>query len=39
LLSGRVDMDVEDALDPVDRANGMILACQARCFDPVVVEA
>ncbi len=39
LLAGRVVMDVQDALDPVDRANGMILSCQARCVDRVVVEA
>ena len=39
LLAGSVTMDVEDALDPVDRANGVILACQARCRDDVVVDA
>jgi ferredoxin-NADP reductase/DMSO/TMAO reductase YedYZ heme-binding membrane subunit len=39
LLSGRVVMDAEDALDPVDRANDLILSCQARCVDHVVVEA
>jgi ferredoxin-NADP reductase/DMSO/TMAO reductase YedYZ heme-binding membrane subunit len=39
LVSGRVTMDAEDALDPVDRANGLILACQARCRDDVVVDA
>jgi glycine betaine catabolism B len=39
LVSGTVTMDAEDALDPVDRANGLILACQARCRENVVVDA
>ena len=39
LLAGRVVMDVQDALDPVDRVNNVILSCQARCVDQVVVEA
>jgi ferredoxin-NADP reductase/DMSO/TMAO reductase YedYZ heme-binding membrane subunit len=39
LLSGSVVMATEDALDPLDRANGLILACQARCRDDVVVDA
>lgn len=39
LLAGRVIMDVQDALDPVDRANNLILSCQARCVGRVVVEA
>ena len=39
LLAGRVVMDVQDALDPVDRLNKVILSCQARCVDQVVVEA
>jgi glycine betaine catabolism B len=39
LLAGRVVMDVEDALDPVDRLNSVILSCQAHCVDQVVVEA
>jgi glycine betaine catabolism B len=39
LLSGSVVMEADDALDPVDRANGLILACQARCRDEVVVDA
>jgi glycine betaine catabolism B len=39
LLSGRVVMDAEDALEPADRANDVILSCQARCVDQVVVEA
>ena len=39
LISGRVVMDVEAALDASDRANNIILSCQARCLDQVVVEA
>ena len=39
LLAGRVVMDVEDALDAADRLNNVILSCQARCVDEVVVEA
>ena len=39
LISGRVVMDVEAALEGDDRANNIILACQARCVDAVVVEA
>ncbi len=39
LLAGHVVMDVQDALDPVDRLNNVILSCQARCVDQVVVEA
>ena len=39
LLAGRVVMDVQDALDPADRLNNVILSCQARCVDQVVVEA
>jgi ferredoxin len=39
LLAGRVVMDAEDALDAIDRANNVILACQARCVDQVVVDA
>jgi ferredoxin len=39
LLAGHVIMDVQDALDLVDRANNVILSCQARCLDHVVVEA
>jgi ferredoxin len=39
LLSGSVVMAAEDALDPLDRANGLILACQARCQGDVVVDA
>jgi len=39
LVRGTVTMEAEDALDPVDRANGLVLACQARCRDDVVVDA
>jgi glycine betaine catabolism B len=39
LLAGRVIMDAEDALDAIDRAKNVILSCQARCIDQVVVEA
>jgi ferredoxin-NADP reductase len=39
LVSGTVKMDAEDALEPVDRANDVILACQARCRDEVVIDA
>ena len=38
-LAGRVVMEAEDALTAADRANDMILSCQARCIDQVVVEA
>tara|TARA_R110002074_G_scaffold49712_2_gene126860 strand:- start:7685 stop:9673 length:1989 start_codon:yes stop_codon:yes gene_type:complete len=39
LLSGQVSMEVEDALEPEDKANGYILACQAVATKDVVVEA
>jgi ferredoxin-NADP reductase/DMSO/TMAO reductase YedYZ heme-binding membrane subunit len=39
ILAGQVVMDSEDALDAVDRANHLILSCQARCVGQVVVEA
>jgi ferredoxin-NADP reductase/DMSO/TMAO reductase YedYZ heme-binding membrane subunit len=39
LLAGHVTMDTQDALTPLDRANNLILSCQARCLDQVVVEA
>jgi len=38
LLSGRVVMDAEDALDATDRANNVILSCQARCVGQVVLD-
>ena len=39
LLTGRVTMDVEDALSATDRSRGLILACQARSVWDVVVDA
>ena len=39
LLHGHVIMDAEDALDETDRANNVILTCQARCRDQVIVDA
>ncbi len=39
VLSGRVVMEAEDALDATDRANGVVLACQARCVGEVAVDA
>ena len=39
LLSGRVRMDVQDALTAADRARGLILACQSRAFRDIEVDA
>src|SRR6516162_2990956 len=39
LVAGHVTMETQDALTPVDRANNLILSCQARCIDQVAVEA
>jgi ferredoxin len=39
LVSGRVTMDVQDALTAGDRAKGVILACQARPVRDVIVDA
>lgn len=39
MTSGEVDMAVQDALDDDDKANGIILACQAKPKAPVTVEA
>ena len=39
MMSGEVAMAVEDALEPDDKANGIILACQAKPQTEVVVEA
>lgn len=39
LLSGKVTMEVQDALTDTDKASGIILACQARSLDDVTVEA
>jgi glycine betaine catabolism B len=38
LISGRVRMEVEDALTVTDRKRGLILACQARALDDIVVD-
>jgi len=39
MTSGEVEMAVEDALDPDDKTNGIILACQAKPKAEVTVEA
>jgi len=39
LLAGRVVMEVEDALEDADRLSNLILRCQARWVDEVVVDA
>jgi ferredoxin-NADP reductase len=39
LLSGAVTMAVEDGLEPGDKGNNVILACQAKAEGDVVVEA
>jgi ferredoxin-NADP reductase len=39
LVSGNVSMEVEDALTPQDKAEGYILACQAKVRGDVVVDA
>jgi ferredoxin-NADP reductase/DMSO/TMAO reductase YedYZ heme-binding membrane subunit len=39
LVSGRVTMDVQDALTPGDRSKGLILACQAKAVRDVIVDA
>ena len=39
MTSGEVAMAVDDALEPAERANGIILACQAKPRADVVVEA
>jgi len=39
MISGDVDMDVDDALDPRDIANNIVLACQSRPTSNVIVEA
>jgi len=39
LVSGRVAMDVQDALSRADRARGLILACQARALQPIEIDA
>lgn len=39
LTSGEVEMEIEDALEPEDRSNGLILACQAMPTNDITVEA
>ena len=39
LLAGWATMEVQDALDEVDKANQLILLCQARSTDHVAIEA
>ncbi len=39
LISGKVRMEVQDALTPVDRARGLILACQAHATRDCVIDA
>ncbi len=39
MTSGEVEMEVEDALDADDKANGIILACQAKPNGDIAVEA
>ena len=39
MTSGEVEMAVEDALDPDDKASGIILACQAKPKTDIAVEA
>lgn len=39
LLSGDVTMEVDDALEPSDKAQNIILACQAKPKDDVTVDA
>jgi ferredoxin len=39
LVTGRVAMEVQDALTPADRERGLILACQAVCMQDTTVDA
>jgi ferredoxin-NADP reductase/DMSO/TMAO reductase YedYZ heme-binding membrane subunit len=39
LISGKVTMEVQDALTAADKSQGLILACQARAVRDVVVDA
>ena len=39
LLTGRVAMETQDALSEADRSRGFILACQARPFSDIAVDA
>ena len=39
LLSGRVRMEVQDALSAADKSRGLVLACQAHAVGDIVVDA
>ena len=39
IISGDVEMEVDDALEPADKAANIILACQARPASNVIIEA
>jgi glycine betaine catabolism B len=39
VISGRVAMEVQDALTPADKTKGLVLACQAVCTQDTVVDA
>ncbi|WP_291628142.1 2Fe-2S iron-sulfur cluster binding domain-containing protein, partial [Bradyrhizobium sp.] len=39
LLEGKVTMEVEEALTPDDKAQNIVLACQAKSVGNLVVEA
>ena len=39
LLAGAVAMDVDEALDPADRSQNVILACQAKATADITVDA
>ena len=39
LISGEVEMESEDALEPADKAAGIILGCQAHPISNIAVEA
>lgn len=39
MTSGEVEMSIDDALDEEDKANGTILACQAKPMSEITVEA
>ncbi|MFO0614323.1 MAG: FAD-binding oxidoreductase [Polyangiaceae bacterium] len=39
VADGRVRMDAQDALTKADRANGLVLACQARALSDLSVDA
>jgi len=39
MTSFEVEMAVKDALEPEDKANGIILACQAKPRGDIAVEA